>query len=127
MLPVKSLEKMLGSQSWRKSARTQAAWSPSRRWMRTEVVEIEVQPICRGPRTGLGVPGTRLPLPEFHWVFLGKSLLLHKPQFPYLEHGPFPACLLCRLVLKIHLGVHQEGHRGEALLSSHVLVPTGPC
>ena len=58
--------------------------------MRMEVVEIEVQPICRGPRTGLGVPGTSLPLLEFRCVFLGKSLSLRKPHFPYLEHGPFP-------------------------------------
>ena len=48
-----------------------------------------MQPICRGPRTGLGVPGTSLPLLEFRCVFLGKSLSLHKPHFPYLEHGPF--------------------------------------
>lgn len=66
-----------------------------------EVAGTEVQAGCRRPRTGLGMPGASLPLPEFHHVSLGKSLPLREPHFPYLEHGPIPACLLCRLMVRI--------------------------
>lgn len=54
-----------------------------------EVVEIEVQPICRGPRTGLGVPGTSLPLPEFHCVFLASHCPSISISFHILNMGPF--------------------------------------
>ena len=63
-----------------------------------EMTKTEAQARCRGPRTGLGRPGTTLPLPVFHCVSSGKPLPPPRPQFRCLARGAHS----CRPALQVH-------------------------